>query len=559
MEKPVRSLDGRWKTWANLPLRWKGFLGGTVPVATLVASMFLFGGLQSQKTIADREVHKSQDIRAQLQNAYIILISAESGVRNYALTGREDGLLTLSTVGPSLDGLFDKVQDLVRDNSETSAKLSELRILAHQRLSGLAELRDYYEAHRLDKVPAPADLLARAKISPDVLLAISALGPPQVKELQERTRVSEAAQARYWIALAACVVVGLAGGLLTILMLTTSVVRRVAQLQSAASELEAGRRPAVAVGNGDELGRLAQALQKAGTILASRDRQLRLALENAQLLIWELNLETRQIRYQAGADAEDTILPVELLAPSIEGWIAGVHADDRDAVRRELDRALAQRSVLEVEYRVVLRGGEMRWMLLRAQRHGAGEGSAERLLGVLADVTERRKAADEIERQSQALKDSKLALESQTRILQSILDSMGDGVVVADTQGKFLVFNPAAREVLGSSRAFAGEPDRWAEHYGLFLSDGVTLCPGEQLPFIRAIRGENVDGAELFVRRAGAREANWVSVTARPLRGEVGSIGGGVMVMRDITAAKHNAEALELAKRDAENANQAKN
>ena len=33
----------------------------------------------------------------------------------------------------------------------------------------------------------------------------------------------------------------------------------------------------------------------------------------------------------------------------------------------------------------------------------------------------------------------------QTRILQSVLDCMGDGVVVADAQGRFLVFNPAAR------------------------------------------------------------------------------------------------------------------
>src|SRR5438270_12151178 len=41
------------------------------------------------------------------------------------------------------------------------------------------------------------------------------------------------------------------------------------------------------------------------------------------------------------------------------------------------------------------------------------------------------------------------ALRKQTDILQSVLDSMGDGVVVADETGRFLIFNPAAEQILG--------------------------------------------------------------------------------------------------------------
>jgi len=47
------------------------------------------------------------------------------------------------------------------------------------------------------------------------------------------------------------------------------------------------------------------------------------------------------------------------------------------------------------------------------------------------------------------------ALESQSRLLQSVLDSMGEGVVVADEQGKFLIFNPAAERLLGWGRSRA--------------------------------------------------------------------------------------------------------
>ena len=52
----------------------------------------------------------------------------------------------------------------------------------------------------------------------------------------------------------------------------------------------------------------------------------------------------------------------------------------------------------------------------------------------------------------QELARSELALREQTRILQSVLDCMGDGVVVADATARFLVFNPAAERILGHGR-----------------------------------------------------------------------------------------------------------
>ena len=60
-------------------------------------------------------------------------------------------------------------------------------------------------------------------------------------------------------------------------------------------------------------------------------------------------------------------------------------------------------------------------------------------------VAERSAAA---EQRAEELARSKDALEKQTRILQSILDSMSDGVIVADETGRLIVFNPAAEQVL---------------------------------------------------------------------------------------------------------------
>ena len=120
-------------------------------------------------------------------------------------------------------------------------------------------------------------------------------------------------------------------------------------------------------------------------------------------------------------------------------------------------------------------------MSVKAQPHAVRGQTTEHLFGVLSDITAQKIAAQKIERQALELVTSREALEQQTRILQSILDSMGDGVVVADTNGKFLVFNPAARHILGSD-AFSGSATEWSQHYGCFLPDMITLYPTDQLP-----------------------------------------------------------------------------
>jgi PAS domain S-box-containing protein len=48
------------------------------------------------------------------------------------------------------------------------------------------------------------------------------------------------------------------------------------------------------------------------------------------------------------------------------------------------------------------------------------------------------------------LRRSEKSLRSQTDILQSILDSMAAGVIVADQDGKLLLSNPAAQHLSGN-------------------------------------------------------------------------------------------------------------
>lgn len=145
---------------------------------------------------------------------------------------------------------------------------------------------------------------------------------------------------------------------------------------------------------------------------------------------------------------------------------------------------------------------------------------------------------------SAAAEQREAALGEQTRILRSILDSMADGVVVCDERGKFMLFNPAAERMLGIGHGDL-PPERWPEHFGLYLPDRVTPYPFEHLPLMRALRGESVDRTEVFVRPASGPAGIWLSTSARPMMDEKGTVHGAVAVFHNATRHKQAEEALE--------------
>ena len=134
-------------------------------------------------------------------------------------------------------------------------------------------------------------------------------------------------------------------------------------------------------------------------------------------------------------------------------------------------------------------------------------------------------------------------LREKTRLLESVLHSMADGVVMADETGTFQVWNPAAERIMGTGPASVGIGG-WSKHYGLYLLDKVTPYPPRDLPLARAIRGESVTNVLVWLCGPAHPDGAWLSVNARPLRDETGRLKGGVAVFRDITGAKRTDEAL---------------
>jgi signal transduction histidine kinase len=141
--------------------------------------------------------------------------------------------------------------------------------------------------------------------------------------------------------------------------------------------------------------------------------------------------------------------------------------------------------------------------------------------------------AEELSRQTEELLRSQQALETQTVTMQYVLDSMQEGLVAADEQGKFIIWNPAATRILGKG-AVNLPIAQWTSHYGTYLEDSVTPFPSDQLPLVRALRGE-ASTVQMYVRNAELDHGVWIEASGSPLKGNDGVVRGGVVAFRDIT------------------------
>ncbi len=153
------------------------------------------------------------------------------------------------------------------------------------------------------------------------------------------------------------------------------------------------------------------------------------------------------------------------------------------------------------------------------------------LVYVLA--TSRSRAQARVRRATAELREAEAEARRQAGLLAAIMASIGDGVGVIDSAGRFLLHNPAAKQLLGIDDDIDG-PHGWQEHYGLFRPDGTTPFPPGELPLVRGLAGESVNGVEMLVRNAGRPDGILISVDGRPLDPSAGQ-NGAVAVFHDIT------------------------
>jgi diguanylate cyclase (GGDEF)-like protein len=162
-----------------------------------------------------------------------------------------------------------------------------------------------------------------------------------------------------------------------------------------------------------------------------------------------------------------------------------------------------------------------------------GDGSIRGAVGTFSDVTALVEA-------KASLAHARAELADRVDILEAVLESAGEGIMVADADGRLLVANPLARFITGTAVDATDFPhDGWTRDVGMYRADGRTILPMDEMPLLRAVRGEPTYGIELYVRNERIPDGRYLQVTGRTIRDRGGRPRGGVIVLSDISLLKH--------------------
>ncbi|CAN5483882.1 hypothetical protein BH18ACT1_BH18ACT1_02790 [soil metagenome] len=129
--------------------------------------------------------------------------------------------------------------------------------------------------------------------------------------------------------------------------------------------------------------------------LRRSEQRLRVALRAGQLGIWEWDRSTGVVEWDSTTEAMFGLVP-GAFGGTIEEYLDRVHPDDRGAILEAIEGAVADGRDLDIEHRVLARDGSDVWLACRGAVVRV-DGDPTGMIGVTADVSERRDA--EVERQ----------------------------------------------------------------------------------------------------------------------------------------------------------------
>jgi diguanylate cyclase (GGDEF)-like protein/PAS domain S-box-containing protein len=207
-----------------------------------------------------------------------------------------------------------------------------------------------------------------------------------------------------------------------------------------------------------------------------------------------------------------------------------IHPHD---VARVVDAPFSERgtpglSTREQDYRIVLPGGEVRWVYEYAMAVQDEQGEIRHLDGYILDISDRKRAEAELVREKERA--------------QVTLHSIGDGVITTDTEGRVDYLNPVAQELTGwSQREAHGRP--LADVYCVL--DEATREPIALLPDPAAGHPEPAPpSAEPRVLRRRDGEEYAITQTLTPIRGRTSESLGSALIFHDVTETRSLARRL---------------
>ena len=147
----------------------------------------------------------------------------------------------------------------------------------------------------------------------------------------------------------------------------------------------------------------------------------------------------------------------------------------------------------------------------------------------------------QLEKETKALRETQEQLSSALMKLQhskeltdAIIECVGTGVMVANTNGEIIVENESARQITGMSIGDA-DPEDLSRSYGMFHLDESTLVETNQLPLMRGLAGESVVGEEYVLNGPHMPNKKFIRVSAASVTNQSGERLGAVLTFDDIT------------------------
>jgi PAS domain S-box-containing protein len=260
-----------------------------------------------------------------------------------------------------------------------------------------------------------------------------------------------------------------------------------------------------------------------------KDKQLREAEAKYRLLIEQIPAVT----YTAALDDSCTTLYISPQVASMLGftqaeymaepniWRRRLHPEDRERVLAEFTSRFSSSQPIISEYRMIAKDGRVVWFRDEAVVVRDETGVPLHLQGVMFDLTERKRAQEELQLERNKLED--------------ILNAMVDGVVTVNQRCEIEYVNPVLE------REFGPVDGRKCHEY---FHDSAEICP--------SCRNQEVfEGKAVRWERHNFKSNRIYDILDTPIRNADGSISK-LGILRDITERKRSEEILQKAKEAAE-------
>ena len=244
--------------------------------------------------------------------------------------------------------------------------------------------------------------------------------------------------------------------------------------------------------------------QRQQSELTSRENELRLrtSLLASRQALFDIDLHSGEITFSPEFAAIMENAAPDFPAP-VSRFFSKLHPLDREQAE-EIYRAhvAGEVPVFRCEARVNTNGGTLKWLLiLGAVMARDTEEKPVKILGTLTDISHIKQLADKVQDNAKRLRD--------------ITDTLAEGLLLQDMQGRITFVNQEAQEMLGWSEAELIGHDAHEKIHAL-QADGSRI-PSERCPIQVAIRSaQKFNGETVFERRDG--QLIPVSVTVAPFR-----------------------------------------